>query len=51
MDARGYVIILHLAMYSVRDIAGRFGCIYERRASRCRPTSKGQCEKPLNVGR
>lgn len=30
---RGYVIILHPAIFSARSIAGRIGCIYERRAS------------------
>ena len=33
MDARGYVIILQPALYSVRNIAGGIGCIYKRRAS------------------
>jgi len=33
MNARGYVIILLSAWYSVRDIAGRIDCIYKRRVS------------------
>lgn len=33
MNARGYVILLLSAWYSVRDIAGRIDCIYKRRAS------------------
>lgn len=49
-DARGYVIILHSAQYSVRKIAGRVDYIYKRRASRCRPTLERQCQKPRFVG-
>ena len=50
VDARGYVIILLSVRYFGRNIAGRKDCIYKRGLLRCRPISKGQCEKPRKVG-
>ena len=50
MDARGYVIILHSARYSARDIAGCTNCIYKRRASSL-PSNCNRAMREASSGR